>query len=62
VAKIAKIKCFNCGEKRDIAKSFTHSAENGDTCEPPMAGMTMDYCHAKSGSKKLHEFYEVRLT
>jgi hypothetical protein len=65
-AKLAKMKCFNCGEKGYISKNCPHKEQEdkeGDS-EPPLAGMTLaeDHCCAtRCGRKKIHEWYEVCL-
>lgn len=44
-AKLAKIKCFNCGEKGHIAKGCPDKLPESEEAEvPPMAGMILDLC------------------
>jgi hypothetical protein len=44
-AKLAKIKCFNCGEKGHIAKGCPDKLPENEEAEvPPMAGMILDRC------------------
>jgi hypothetical protein len=67
--KLAKMKCYNCGEKGHIAKGCPHltkDEENEDEEEPPMAGLTMACCTTNTGKKekaqdRLFEFYEICL-
>jgi hypothetical protein len=56
-AKLAKMKCFNCGEKGHPAKACPHKHKESE--EPPLAGMTLQACWATARSGRLHEFYEV---
>jgi len=60
--KLAKMKCFNCGEFGHPAKTYPKKQLQGDKeeDEPPMAGMTIACC-ATSNAKRLHEHYEVCL-
>jgi hypothetical protein len=60
--RLAKMKCFNCGEKGHPEKSCPKKSGKVDEKEdePPMAGMTVACC-ATAESKRLHEFYEVCL-
>jgi hypothetical protein len=46
-ARLAKMKCFNCGEKGHPSKSYPHKLQKDDADEeekPPLAGMTLDVC------------------
>jgi hypothetical protein len=38
--RLAKMKCFNCGEKGHPAKSCPKKLQADDEEEPPMAGLT----------------------
>jgi hypothetical protein len=60
--RLAKMKCFNCGEKGHPAKSCPKKdgKDDEEEDEPPMAGMTIECC-ATAENKRLHEFYEVCL-
>jgi len=61
--RLAKMKCFNCGEKGHPAKSCPKKKEgvvNDEDEEPPMAGMTVACC-ATSKHKRLHQYFEVCL-
>jgi hypothetical protein len=60
--RLAKMKCFNCGEKGHPAKSCPKKLEKDDEEEeePPMVGMTVACC-ATGSEKRLHQFYEVCL-
>jgi hypothetical protein len=65
-ARLAKMKCFNCGEKGHIGKFCPHKEqdEKETDSEPPLAGMTLaeDYCcSTRCGRNKIHEWYEVCL-
>jgi len=62
--KLAKMKCFNCGEKGHLGRNCPHKLkedeETGDP-EPPMAGMTLACeCYATS-TNRVHQWYEVCL-
>jgi len=57
-ARLAKMKCFNCGKFGHPAKSCSHK-EKEQTEEPPMAGMTYNGCLATKVAGRLHEYYEV---
>jgi hypothetical protein len=58
-AKLAKMKCFNCGEKGHPVKACPHKKKNSK--DPPLAGMTLQACCATSRNIRLHEYYEVCL-
>ena len=60
--RLAKMKCFNCGEKGHPAKSCPKKKERVDDEdeEPPMAGMTVACC-ATSKHKRLQQYFEVCL-
>jgi hypothetical protein len=60
--RLAKMKCFNCGEKGHPAKSCPKKDKRNDDEEeePPMAGMTTACC-VTAEKKHLHNFYEVCL-
>jgi hypothetical protein len=54
-ARLARMKCFNCGGKGHPARNCPHKENSqGDA----MAGMTLDACCA-SGSGRIHESHEV---
>lgn len=56
---LAKIKCFNCGEKGYLARACPHSANTDkDDAEPPLAGMMLDAC-PMSTDGCIKNFYEV---
>jgi len=61
---LAKMKCFNCGEKGHPAKSCPKKAKKEDEeeedDEPPMAGMTVACC-VTSRYKCLHDYFKVCL-
>jgi len=61
--KLAKRKCYNCGEVGHIAKGCPHLAkEEEEEEEPPLAGLTMAVaCCAQKSHEKLFEFYEICL-
>jgi hypothetical protein len=63
--RLAKMKCFNCGEHGHPAKSCPKkdqpSGADDDEAEPPMAGMTMACCAVAKKKQRLHDFYEVCL-
>jgi len=65
-AKLAKRKCYNGGEPGHISKGCPHKEkedkESAD--DPPMAGMTLaegGCCVARTGQRKLHQWYEICL-
>jgi hypothetical protein len=56
---LAKIKCFNCGEKRHMARNCLHKIVKMEDEEPPMAGMTLEgCCSTSSNGRRLHKWYE----
>jgi len=60
---LAKMKCFNCGEKGHPATSCPKKAKKEDKeedDEPPMAGMTVTCC-ATLNNEHLHDYFEVCL-
>jgi hypothetical protein len=61
--KLAKMKCYNCGEKGHVAKNCPHlSKSDGEEEEPPLAGLTLACCAAGPTDKnRLFAFYEVCL-
>jgi hypothetical protein len=58
-AKLAKMKCFNCGEKGHPAKAGPHRIKKDKAEDPPLAGMMLGACCATSTGGRLHKFYEV---
>lgn len=59
-AWLAKMKCFNCGEKGHPAKACPHRLKK-EAEKPPLVGMTLSACCSTSVGGRLHEFYEVCL-
>jgi len=55
-AKLAKMKCFNCGGKGHPARNCPHKEKR--TKGTPMAGVTLDAC-CSSSDGKLHECHKV---
>jgi len=67
-AKLAKMRCYNCGGKGHISKNCPKNAEEGgdepEEEEPPLAGLTIASCAGTMKVKpegRLFEFYEVCL-
>jgi hypothetical protein len=62
--KLAKMKCFNCGEKGHLGRNCPHKLKEGEETgesEPPMAGMTLACeCYA-TNTNRVHQWYEVCL-
>jgi hypothetical protein len=65
-ARLAKMKCFNCGEKGHIGKFCPHKEQDEKEvdAEHPLAGMTLaegHCCVTGYGREKIHEWYDVCL-
>jgi Na+-translocating ferredoxin:NAD+ oxidoreductase RNF subunit RnfB len=54
-AKLAKIKCFNCGGKGHPARNCPHKEKKEGE---PLAGMMLDAC-CTSSNGKLHKCHEI---
>jgi len=62
--RLAKMKCYNCGEKGHIAKNCPHAksdAEEEDEDEPPLAGLTLACCATTKPNDRLFEYWEICL-
>jgi len=61
--KLAKMKCYNCGEKGHIAKFCPHllKSDGEEEEEPPIAGLTLACCATCTKKERLFEFYEICL-
>ena len=63
-AKLARMKCFNCGEKGHPAKECPHKDQQDGSEDAPLSGLTLDLvCSTAGGSEgsRIHEFYDVCL-
>jgi len=67
-ARLAKMKCYNCGEKGHIAKNCpslkSEDEEAEEEEEPPLAGLTLACCatgNKPRSDEKLFKFYEICL-
>ena len=64
-ARLAKMKCFNCGKKGHPAKACSHKLkklkEGGEVegNEPPLAGMILDTFCSTMRTRRLPKIYEI---
>ncbi len=67
LAKLAKMRCYNCGEKGHTSKNCPNAKsdeeDEPEEDEPPLAGLTLACCAtvSKEPETRLFEFYEVCL-